>query len=175
MNSRLLLKATIITLLMPGTGILFIPYFILHQSGVTGWTDISGVTIPATITGITGLAVLLYCIWGFAVHGKGTLAPIDPPKVLVVQGVYRYTRNPMYLAIILVLLSEALFFKSLWLLLYAAVAFLGFHLFVILFEEPRLRSQFGKSYEEYSKTVPRWKITTRGFKSSMPRSGWEAT
>lgn len=166
MNSRLILKATIITLLMPGTVILLIPYLILCQSGVTDWPNISSVTVLASIAGLAGLAVLLYCIWEFAVHGKGTLAPIDPPKVLVVHGVYRYTRNPMYLAIIVVLLSETLFFNNLWLLIYATLALLGFHLFVILYEEPRLRSQFGESYKEYFKAVPRWRITTRGFNSN---------
>jgi protein-S-isoprenylcysteine O-methyltransferase Ste14 len=165
MTSKLILKATIITLLMPGTAILLVPYFILHQSGVTDWPIVSGVTVFATIAGLAGLAVLLHCIWGFAVHGKGTLAPIDPPKVLIVHGVYRYTRNPMYLGIIVVLLSQALFFDSFQLLIYAAGVLLGFHLFVILYEEPRLRTRFGESYEGYFKSVPRWRITLRGFTS----------
>jgi protein-S-isoprenylcysteine O-methyltransferase Ste14 len=85
--------------------------------------------------------------------------------VLVVRGLYRYTRNPMYLAIIEVLLSEALFFNSHGLLIYAAVAFLGFYLFVI-YEEPHQRSRFGESYEEYLKTIPRWRNSTRGFKAT---------
>jgi protein-S-isoprenylcysteine O-methyltransferase Ste14 len=165
MNSKLMLKVTIITLLMPGTGTLLIPYFILHRPRVADWPGISVTAILSIIVGLTGFVILLHCIWGFAVHGKGTLAPIDPPKVLVVHGLYRYTRNPMYLAIIVVLLSEALFFDSLSLLIYAAVASLGFHLFVILYEEPHLRTQFGESYEEYFKTIPRWRITTRVIKS----------
>jgi protein-S-isoprenylcysteine O-methyltransferase Ste14 len=151
--------------LIPGTVILLIPYFILGQVRFIEWPDISGVAVFAMMSGSVGLAVLLHCIWGFAVHGRGTLAPIDPPKVLVIRGLYRYTRNPMYLAVSLVLLSEALLFDSLPLLIYAAVALLGFHLFVVLYEEPGLRSQFGESYEEYFRAIPRWGISTRAFNS----------
>jgi len=165
MNSKLALKATITTLLMPGTVVLLIPYFVLRHSGVTEWPNISGAVILASFTGLFGLAVLLHCITGFATFGKGTLAPIDPPKALVVRGLYRYTRNPMYLAVVVVLLSESLLFDSLSLLIYAVAVFLAFHLFVILYEEPRLRSLFGESYEEYSKSVPRWGAKLHGFKS----------
>ena len=163
MNSKLMLKATIITLLMPGTITFLIPYFILHRPGIADLPGFSVTAVFSIIAGLAGFTVLLHCIWGFAFHGKGTLAPIDPPKVLVVHGLFRHTRNPMYLAIIVVLLSEALFFYSLSLLIYAAVAFLSFHLFVILYEEPHLRTQFGESYEEYFKSTPRWRITTRAF------------
>jgi protein-S-isoprenylcysteine O-methyltransferase Ste14 len=158
MNFKLVLKATIATLLLPGAVTLLIPYLILYQSGARDWPVFSGATILATFTGLAGFAVLLHCVRGFAGHGKGTLAPIDPPKVLVVRGLYRYTRNPMYLAVVVILLSESLFFESLGLLIYAAAVFLGFHLFVMLYEEPHLRFLFGESYVEYSRSVPRWHI-----------------
>ena len=165
MNTKLALKATFTTLLIPGTVILLVPYFILHRSRVTDWPQPSFVTFLAIISGLTGLAVLFHCIWGFAVHGKGTLAPIDPPKGLVIHGSYRHTRNPMYLAVILVLLSEASYFGSFSVLIYAAAVFLGFHLFVVLYEEPHLQSRFGESYMEYASAIPRWRITLRGFQS----------
>jgi protein-S-isoprenylcysteine O-methyltransferase Ste14 len=165
MSVKLILKATFMTLLMPGAVILVVPYFILPPHRLTDWPNISAFAVLAMITGSVGLIILLNCIWGFAVHGKGTLAPIDPPKVLVVRGFYRHTRNPMYHAVILVLLSEALFFGSLLLLIYAAAVLLFFHVFVILYEEPRLRSQFGESYEEYSRTIPRWGFTVRSLTS----------
>jgi protein-S-isoprenylcysteine O-methyltransferase Ste14 len=158
MNTGLVIKSTLITILMPGTGIVLIPYFILNHSGGVNPPPFSVTTLLAMFLGLAGLAFLLYCIWGFGVHGGGTLAPVDPPKVLVVQGFYRYTRNPMYLAVILVLLSEALLFRSISLLVYAACVFLGFHFFVVFYEEPHLRSQFGDSYAEYCKRIPRWRF-----------------
>jgi protein-S-isoprenylcysteine O-methyltransferase Ste14 len=174
MGFKLALKAVITTLLIPGTVIVLIPYFILRRSGICEWPAVSGLTVFASVTGMAGLAVLLHCIRGFAIHGRGTLAPIDPPKILIVRGLYRYTRNPMYLAVIVVLLSEALFFSSTALLAYAAAVLTGFHLFVVLYEEPHLRSQFGRSFDEYRKAVPRWRITTRGFTSSGRASGPQA-
>ena len=171
MNPHLIIKATLITLLMPGTVTLLIPHFILRRSHIVDWPGISALALLVILAGSAGFAVLLHCIWGFAVHGKGTLAPIDPPKMLVVQGFYRYTRNPMYLSIIVVLLSEALLFESVSMLYYVALVLACFHLFVILYEEPHLRSRFGESYEEYSRTIPRWRITVRGFVSKEGPGG----
>jgi protein-S-isoprenylcysteine O-methyltransferase Ste14 len=168
MNSRLILKASIITLGVPGSAIFLLPYAIMHRTGVTHLPDVSVVSFLAIIAGLTGLAVLLFCITGFAVHGNGTLAPIDPPKVLIIRGPYRYTRNPMYLAVVSILLSEALFFNSSSLLIYAVGVFLCFHLFVRIYEERHLRSQFGKSYEDYCVAVPRWLVTTRGYTPTYP-------
>jgi protein-S-isoprenylcysteine O-methyltransferase Ste14 len=165
MNINLLLKAIITTLLVPGSVIFLLPCIMLRHFGVTDWPDISGVTILAMTTGLIGFVLLLHCIWGFATYGKGTLAPIDPPKILVVQGLYRHTRNPMYLAVVLVLLSKALFFGNLSLLMYAFVVLVGFHLFVIFYEEPHLRAHFGESYDDYFKAIPRWTISIRGLPS----------
>jgi protein-S-isoprenylcysteine O-methyltransferase Ste14 len=103
-----------------------------------------------------GAAVLLHCIWGFAAVGRGTLSPVDPPKKLVVKGLYRYDRNPMYVGVVTILLGEALLLESLALLEYALVGFAAFNLFVILYEEPTLRHQFGESYEHYCRHVGRW-------------------
>jgi protein-S-isoprenylcysteine O-methyltransferase Ste14 len=161
MNSKLMLRATLAAILIPGTVTLLVPYLLLRQAGVTGWPSISALGVLATIAGAAGLALLLHSIWAFTHHGRGTLAPLDPTKELVVRGFYRYTRNPMYTGVIVVLLSEALFFGSRGLLLYAVIAFLCFHLFVVFYEEPRLRAQFGDSYSEYVKKVPRWGIMVR--------------
>jgi protein-S-isoprenylcysteine O-methyltransferase Ste14 len=105
---------------------------------------------------IAGAAVLLHCIWDFAVAGRGTLAPVDPPKELVVRGLYRYVRNPMYVGVVSVLLGEALLFASIAMLIYAAGFFALAHLFVILYEERTLRRRFGEAYEQYARAVPRW-------------------
>lgn len=96
------------------------------------------------------------CVWEFAREGRGTLSPADPPKVLVVRGLYRYVRNPMYLSVTLVLLGEALLAGSAALLAYWAIWFLGVNVFVLWYEEPILRRRFGASYESYTRRIRRW-------------------
>jgi len=156
---QLTAKAALFTLLLPGVVTLLVPYLILGGSVIEFWPVLSAVGILAALLGVTGGATLLHCIWAFAFYGKGTLAPIDPPGVLVVRGFYRYSRNPMYLAVLSVVTAESLFFGSPALLLYAAILFFGFHLFVLLYEEPHLRNQFGAHYLDYCRVVPRWGLT----------------
>jgi protein-S-isoprenylcysteine O-methyltransferase Ste14 len=103
-----------------------------------------------------GVGLLVACIWEFARSGRGTLAPVDPPSQLVVRGLYRYVRNPMYLSVTTIVLGELLLTQSRGLLTYWAIWFAAVNLFVIGYEEPTLRRQFGASYERYSQTVPRW-------------------
>lgn len=103
-----------------------------------------------------GVALLASCVWEFARSGKGTLAPVDPPKELVVRGLYRYVRNPMYLSVTTIIFGEALLAGSWGLLLYWAIWFLAINLFVIGYEEPALRHRFGRSYEIYTQKVRRW-------------------
>src|SRR5207237_3338453 len=98
---------------------------------------------------VIGVAGLLWCIWSFFSEGRGTLAPVDPPKHLVVRGLYRYVRNPMYVSVVKILLAEAIFFISVSVLTEAGVFVILAHLFVTCYEEPALRRQFGKSYERY--------------------------
>jgi protein-S-isoprenylcysteine O-methyltransferase Ste14 len=104
----------------------------------------------------TGSALLTACIWEFARSGRGTLAPVDPPRELVVRGLYRYVRNPMYLGVTAIVLGEALLVQSCALLLYWAVWFLAANLFVLGYEEPTLRRRFGASYQAYARRVGRW-------------------
>jgi protein-S-isoprenylcysteine O-methyltransferase Ste14 len=118
----------------------------------------------AVCTGALGAGIVLHCIWGFAFRGGGTLAPIAPPNVLVTTGLYRYTRNPMYLGVFTVLSSEALFFEKAVLLIYAVIMLAIFHLFVVLHEEPRLKKYFGEQYKEYCRVVPRWRVALRPFR-----------
>ena len=103
-----------------------------------------------------GVVLLGTCIWEFARRGRGTLAPVDPPTTLVVQGLYRYVRNPMYLSVTMIVLGEALLTGSRALLAYWAVWFLAVNLFVIGYEEPTLRRHFGAAYDRYRATVGRW-------------------
>ena len=103
-----------------------------------------------------GVVLLGTCIWEFARRGRGTLAPVDPPTTLVVQGLYRYVRNPMYLSVTMIVLGEVLLTGSRALLAYWAVWFLAVNLFVIGYEEPTLRRRFGTTYDRYRATVGRW-------------------
>jgi protein-S-isoprenylcysteine O-methyltransferase Ste14 len=104
----------------------------------------------------TGALLLARCIWEFAATGRGTLSPVDPPRELVVVGLYRYVRNPMYLSVGTILLGEVLLTRSMGLLGFAATGFVIVNLFVIGYEEPYLRRQFGASYERYTARVGRW-------------------
>jgi protein-S-isoprenylcysteine O-methyltransferase Ste14 len=103
-----------------------------------------------------GMGLLAACIWEFARSGRGTLAPVDPPRELVVPGLYRYVRNPMYLSVTLIVLGEVLLTGSRGLLLYWVIWFLAVNLFVRFYEEPDLRRRFGPSYEHYTGAVERW-------------------
>jgi len=122
---------------------------------------------PAHILGVLGIvagaALLVTCIWEFASRGRGTLSPVDPPRVLVVRGLYRYVRNPMYLSVTLIVFGELLLLtRSRGLFVYWAVWFVAVNLFVIGYEEPALRKQFGADYERYKHEVGRWIPRLRG-------------
>jgi protein-S-isoprenylcysteine O-methyltransferase Ste14 len=103
-----------------------------------------------------GLSVLLESFARFAVVGRGTPAPIAPTASLVVSGLYRYVRNPMYLGVLGIVLGQALLLGSVTLAGYACVLWLLFHVFVMAYEEPALLRQFGSSYEDYRAHVRRW-------------------
>lgn len=115
---------------------------------------------PLTLLGLVlivlGAALLVACIWEFGRSGRGTLSPIDPPRVLVVRGLYRYVRNPMYLSVTTIVLGELILTRSRDLLLYWVIWFAVVNVFVIAYEEPALRRQFGGSYDRYSQAVGRW-------------------
>lgn len=115
------------------------------------------------MAGIAGLPLLGVGLWAYGICvrdfvtiGKGTPAIWDSPVHFIDKGLYRYVRNPMYLAILLILAAEALFFGSGLLWVYAVVVGVSFHLFVVLHEEPALKKKFGETYEEYRRTVRRW-------------------
>lgn len=107
---------------------------------------------------ILGAVMCYAAIWSFATVGQGTPAPFDPPRRLVVQGFFRYVRNPIFVGALLIVVSEAVLLQavSVALLLWIAGIFAGVHLLVVLYEEPVLRKKFGADYEQYLKQVPRW-------------------
>ena len=103
-----------------------------------------------------GGVILLWSFWNFLHEGRGTPAPIDPPKELVAVGFYRYVRNPMYVAVLAAIIGHFLWFGYWSLLIYAIIVFFAFHIFVTYYEEPTLKRNFGAPYENYLKRVPRW-------------------
>jgi protein-S-isoprenylcysteine O-methyltransferase Ste14 len=103
-----------------------------------------------------GAAALLECFFRFAWTGFGTPAPVAPPRRLIVTGLYRHVRNPMYVAVTSLVLGQALLFGQPRLLLYAIAVWGTFHLFVLGYEEPNLRDRFPEDYARYRRAVPRW-------------------
>ncbi|MBI5843050.1 MAG: isoprenylcysteine carboxylmethyltransferase family protein [Deltaproteobacteria bacterium] len=148
----LFLKNLVFVILVPGVAAVAVPVW-LGGPDCGGWPLLRAVSV---IPFVLGAAVAGKCVWDFAVTGRGTPAPIDPPKVLVVRGLYRFVRNPMYVGVLLVILGWALYFASLRIVIYGALLWLGFHLFVVLYEEPHLSRRFPGSYDEYRAETPRW-------------------
>ena len=140
-------------ILAPGMVAGFVPLALLRTGPQVQTGFLAYAAFPLWVIGTT---VLIWCFWDFLVKGKGTPAPIDPPKELVVSGLYKYVRNPMYVGILLVILGHFLWFGFWNLLIYAAVVFAAFSAFVIFYEEPTLKRNFGAAYEDYLKRVPRW-------------------
>lgn len=136
-------------------------------AGVVPWLITNWQFRPALlgteITRAVGVALILIGLPGlldsfrrFVVDGLGTPAPVAPTESLVITGLYRYVRNPMYVAVLAIILGQWLLFADLRLLLYGAAFWLVTHIFVIAYEEPTLRDSFGAAYDAYRKGVPRW-------------------
>lgn len=148
-----ILNTMVFTVVVPGTVAVYVPYLLvggwkIPRAGSVTW--IGGVLVAL------GSAIYFRCAWEFAVRGLGTPAPIAPTKYLVTTALHRYIRNPMYVGVALAIGGQGVLFRNLHLLEYVALMLLAAHLFVILYEEPTLQRQFGASYEEYRRAVPRW-------------------
>ena len=150
------LKTLLWSVFVPGTLATVVPYLLLSSRLELFHVGLSGFRFAGLIPIALGALVYLRCAWDFTFTGRGTPAPFDPPKEMVASGLYRYVRNPMYVALLLVLAGEAVLFESALLLVFAAGLFSVFHLWVIFYEEPTLRRKFGDSYERYCMKVPRW-------------------
>ena len=130
------------------------PYLIVHSRFGLPF-DAGSLRFSGLVPMAAGALFWLWSAWDFVFFGRGTPAPLYPPRNLVSRRLYRLVRNPMYLAVALMLLGEALVFGSLTLLAYALAVWLVFHLFVVYFEEPNLGA-FGGQYDEYRSRVSRW-------------------
>jgi protein-S-isoprenylcysteine O-methyltransferase Ste14 len=153
--------AVVFTILVPGTLMVLVPALMLANGSPAespppwfhhlGWALI-----------VPGALVVLWCVREFVVTGRGTPAPVRPPTELVIKGLYRWTRNPMYVGVVCTLLGEALLFWSLPLLVHATCTWLAMQVFTVWYEEPGLARRFGESYEVYRRRVPRWVWWLRG-------------
>ena len=152
LSMSLLVRNLVFTVVVPGAGAVYGPWWILTRGGGSP----APLVWPAVAVILVGAAGYLWCLWVFATVGRGTPGPWDAPRRVVAVGPYRWVRNPMYLAALLVVLGETWLFLSLPLLLYAGALAVPVALFVIGYEEPTLRRRFGESYVQYQRTVPRW-------------------
>ena len=150
----LLAKNVLFTILVPGVAGVYLPLRIAGgpiPRPAWGLRPVAGIMLLAF-----GTVGYLWCQWEFATFGRGTPAPIDPPKRLVIRGLHRYVRNPIYLSALTVVVGWAAYLSSPALLLYAGALWIGFHAFVVSVEEPDLRRRFGESYVQYCRQVRRW-------------------
>ena len=152
----ILFKTVLFSILVPGTVVGIVPYLLQTHGPELPAIGLGSMRYIGVIPLIGGLLFYIASAWNFIERGKGTPAPIDPPKLLVTSGPYRCVRNPMYLGGVLILLGEALLFASILLLLYLCFIWLAFHLFIVFYEEPHLRKVFGTEYKEYCRNVKRW-------------------
>ena len=152
-RAKAALGSTIFLVLAPGVVAGLIPWWL------TGWEVESPpllVQVVGAILVVAGAGVLLHAFARFVVEGIGTPAPVAPTEHLVVGGLYRYVRNPMYLAVLALIVGQALLLGQLELLAYAALIAAAFVAFGPWYEEPTLHRQYGKEYETYRATVPGW-------------------
>jgi protein-S-isoprenylcysteine O-methyltransferase Ste14 len=148
----LFLKNLLFTLLLPGTAAVYIPLLLAEDR-----VPEAGPVLPLALAFfVMGVFVYVRCVWDFAAFGRGTPAPFDPPRKLVVRGLYRYTRNPMYVGILALLAGWALLFQTPQLTVYAFCLAIGFQLLIIFYEEHSLGRQFGAEYHIYCSRVGRW-------------------
>jgi len=151
-----ILGSAVFLVIAPGTLTVYVPWLLDRWRMAP---PVLGIT-PFRWLGVfliaLGLPVLLDSFARFAWQGFGTPAPVAPPKHLIVTGLYRYVRNPMYVAVTSLILGQGLFFGNVSVLEFGVVVWLCFHVFVLAYEEPTLRNKFGDEYKEFCANVRRW-------------------
>lgn len=149
------LRTLLFTLLVPGTVLGLVPLALTANR----WgprVDLGAAHLIGFALILPGVAIIVWCFIHFVRRGHGTPAPYDPPRRLVIVGLYKHIRNPQYVGVILVALGEAILSGRTLLFLYAGILALGYHLFVRWYEEPTLRRAFGEEYVRYCAVVSRW-------------------
>lgn len=158
---------------LPGTVLVLVPMVILAFTGIGNWPDaptLGGLLCfwAGLLCAAAGLGLAVWSMSLFSRRGRGTPAPWDPPRKLVVAGPYRHVRNPMITGVVLMLAAEALLLRSWWLALWALVFFAGNSIYFPLVEEPGLVKRFGDDYRAYMDAVPRWIPRRRPWRPEAP-------
>ena len=161
-----LVRALTYATVFVGFLLVFVPARLLERSGIARPPDIRGAQIAGAALVVVGAAMAVWCILTFALIGRGTPAPFDPPRRLVVRGPYAHVRNPMYLGAVIAVGGASLFYQSIALLVYALLFLAIAHVFVLVYEEPILRRTFGEDYETYLARVARWWPRGRSYPES---------
>jgi protein-S-isoprenylcysteine O-methyltransferase Ste14 len=164
----ILARAVTYSTLFVGLLLVFVPGRIVERSGMVSPPRLGVVAYAGIVLAVAGGAIALGCILTFVLVGRGTPAPFDPPRKLVVNGPYRYVRNPMYIGAALALSGAALFYRSAPLFGYAVVFLLVAHVFVVSYEEPTLVRLFGAEYEAYRVRAGRWLVSRPGHARRVP-------
>lgn len=151
-----LIRALVYATLFVAFVLVFVPARIIESTGISRPATIGAAQLAGGLMTVLGGGLALWCVLTFALVGRGTPAPFDPPRRLVATGPYRFVRNPMYSGAGGALAGAALFYASLALLGYTVLFFLITHVFVVAYEEPVLRRMFGAEYEAYCATTRRW-------------------
>ena len=155
--TSLLLRNLFFTIIQPGVVAGLIPFLIAREEFRNLFSQpFEYYQWIAIVIILAGVSIFLHCVYLFAKFGKGTLSPIDPTKRLVIRGMYKYSRNPMYLAMLMILLGETILLRSFNLAVYMFIIAIAFYLFVVFHEEPGLQSEYGYEYKDYKERVRRW-------------------
>jgi protein-S-isoprenylcysteine O-methyltransferase Ste14 len=150
------IRSALFFLIAPGTVVGVIPWWLSRWKAHTPFFGITSLPYCGVALICIGIAVLFDCFVRFVTKGQGTPAPTMPTQLLVVEGLYRYTRNPMYLGITFALLGQGLLLANMRVIAFATISWLVTHFFVLFYEEPRLTKEFGGGYLAYLSNVPRW-------------------
>lgn len=148
----LFLKSIFFTLIFPGTVAVYVPLWLVRNltAGSLIWR------LASLLVFMVGASIYAWCVWDFVTVGRGTPAPFDAPKQLVVRGLYKYTRNPMYVGVLTIVLGWAVRYHTPVIVLYALAVAVCFHCFIAFYEEPHLQRVFGSAYQAYRGEVGRW-------------------
>lgn len=152
----LFIRNLVFTILQPGIVAGLIPYLVVRDQLGQTLSFQQTHQIFGLLVFMIGFVVMIYCIYQFAVDGRGTLSPFDRTQKLVAKGLYRFSRNPMYVGVLGMLSGEAVFFQGPLLWIYSLLVFTLFNVFIFFIEEPRLKKDFGEAYLEYCRKVRRW-------------------
>ena len=167
-KTRAIVISAIFAVIAPGTVAGIVPWWISRWNLQAPFLHFYGFRVIGVVLIVTSLPVLLDSFARFALQGLGTPAPVFPTRHLVVTGLYRYVRNPMYVAVIGLIAGQALLLGNRTSSFYGIVVWLCFYTFVLLYEEPVLRKKYAAEYEEFCQNVPRWIPRLRAWHASRP-------